>query len=205
MQQIRDYQLDHVNRIREACRQGHRIIVCQGATGSGKTTTMAHITSLAVERGKRTLCLVHRRRLVDQISDRLRDHGVDHGVLMRGEHWSRSHAVQVASRDTLLSRCIRNEWVDMPPADLINLDEAHDAADRDSTCRKILEAYPRATILLWTATPVARRGSVWGPLRPRWYAASAFRVGTPRPPLPDEDFPAKRQAQTGIGESPETW
>ena len=163
MQILRPYQLDHIDRLQDCVRQGHRIIVAQAPTGSGKTTIAAEIARRAAAKGRRTLFLVHRRKLVDQISDRLRDHGVDHGVMMRGEHWSRSHAVQVASRDTLLSRCVRNEWIGMPPADLIQVDEAHHAADTDSEYRKILTAYPQATVLLWTATPVGTNGAGLGP------------------------------------------
>jgi hypothetical protein len=31
----------------------------------------------------------------------------------------------VASRDTLLSRAVRNDWIEPPPADLVIVDESH--------------------------------------------------------------------------------
>ena len=160
---LRPYQLDMIDRLHGQCRAGHRIIVAQAPTGSGKTTIAAEIAARASGRGKRALFLVHRRKLVDQISDRLRGHGVNHGVLMRGEHWERGHLVQVASRDTLLSRCVRNNWVDMPPADLVIMDEGHHAAEPASEARRILEAYPAAVVLLLTATPVGSNGAGLGP------------------------------------------
>jgi superfamily II DNA or RNA helicase len=159
----RPYQLDHVERLSAAARAGHRVIVAQAATGSGKTTTATIIAQRALARGKRTLFLVHRRKLVVQISGRLADQGIHHGVLMRGEYWDKSHGVHVASRDTLLSRCVRNEWHDMPEAQLVIVDEAHHAAKADSEYRRILDAYPQATIILLTATPVGPDGTGLGP------------------------------------------
>jgi DNA repair protein RadD len=162
-QTLRTYQLDMIERLHQRCRQGHRIIVAQAPTGSGKTTIAAEIARRASERGRQTLFLVHRRKLVDQIGDRLRDHGVRHGVLMRGEHHDITTNVTVASRDTLLSRCVRNNWRDMPPAHLVMVDEAHHAADPESEYRRILEAYPGSVVVLLTATPVGPDGAGLGP------------------------------------------
>lgn len=171
---LREYQQDHIIRIRAARRRSCRIIVVQATTGSGKTVTASHIARESVRLGKRVLFTVHRRKLVDQISDTLRECEVPHGVIMRGEHCQHSAPVQVASRDTLASRHLDNQWYDMPPADLVIVDEAHLAAGAGSEHRRILEQYPNATILLFSATPVGPDGKGLGP----WAQAIECAIGT---------------------------
>lgn len=161
-QEIRPYQMDQYRRVREAAAH-HRIIVVQGATGCGKTTWAAYTTQQAVAKEKRVLFLVHRRRLVDQICRRLAEFGITHGVIMRDKGAYGPAPVQVGSRDTILSRCFTHEWTGLPPADLVIVDEGHHAAKPDSEYRRILEQYPKAKILLLTATPVGPDGEGMGP------------------------------------------
>jgi DNA repair protein RadD len=160
---LRPYQLDLYERLRAARGRGARIIVAQMATGGGKTSVAAFIAKKATEKGKRVLFLVHRRRLVNQISERLNEFEVSNGIIMRGERPFGSALVQVASRDTILSRCFTHIWTGLPPADLVFVDEFHHAADPGSEYRRILEQYPAATILGLTATPVGPDGRGMGP------------------------------------------
>jgi DNA repair protein RadD len=159
------FQADLVMRTVQAAAQGAKRIVVQGATGSGKTNVAAHIVKRASSKGSDVLFMVHRRRLVDQISSRLHDFEVMHGIVMRDEAPDRGCRVQVASRDTMLSRCINNCWTGMPPGQLVIVDEAHHAASPDSQYRRILSYYEQqgAVILLLTATPVAPDGRGMGP------------------------------------------
>lgn len=122
----------------------------------------ADIVRSAAAKFKRVLFLAHRRKLVDQIAKRLGEYDVPRGIIMAGEKYS-SALVQVASRDTVLSRVFNNEWEGMPPADLVIVDEGHRAANPESEYRRILEQYPQATILLLTATPVGPDGQGMGP------------------------------------------
>lgn len=158
-----DDQLDFVERIRKVAREGAKRIVCQAATGAGKTTCFSSITKDAAAKDSSVLNIVHRRRLVDQISDTLIEFQVDHGVLMAGHQREHNARVQVVSKDTLMSRCVKNGWIGMPPADLVNVDEAHHAADDESEYRRILDRYPNSRVLLWTATPVDKDGKGMGP------------------------------------------
>ena len=65
-------------------------------------------------------------------------------------------SVQVASIQTLWSRAVRSEAMQLPPADLLVIDESHHAPAE--TYRKIIEAYPDAALLGLTATPVRGDG-----------------------------------------------
>lgn len=160
---LRPYQVDLYNRVCEARRKGSHIIVVQGATGSGKNSWAAFVVKRAAEKGTQVLFMVHRRKLVEQIRERLYQFQVDHGIVMRGFPPDPRFKVQVASRDTLLSRCVRNEWLGLPPATLVIVDEAHHAAGDESEYRRILSRYPGATILLLSATPVGPDGAGLGP------------------------------------------
>lgn len=159
------FQCDLVNRTAQAATQGAKRIIVQGATGSGKTNVAAYIIRRAANKGSDALFMVHRRKLVDQISSRLHDFEVQHGIIMRDEAADRGCRVQVASRDTLVSRSLNNCWSGMPPAKLVVVDEGHHAADSESEYRRILWYYEQqgATILLLTATPVGRDGQGMGP------------------------------------------
>ena len=161
--ELRPFQADLVMRIAATAARRKRIVVVQAATGAGKTSVAAFIARRASQKGSKTLFMAHRRKLVDQIHERLLEFQVANGVIMRDKESNRGALVQVASRDTLLSRCVNREWSRLPDADLIIVDEAHHAADPESEYRRILEAYPRAVILLLTATPVGPDGKGMGP------------------------------------------
>jgi len=192
---LRPFQDDLIRRLRAARAAGSRIIVAQAATGAGKTTTACEIARLTTGNGKRVLFLVHRRKLVDQISDRLRDFQLEHGVIMRGERPYTPATIQVASRDTLYSRCFRNQWIGLPLADLVIVDEGHHAAAPDSEYRDILNQYPLATIILLTATPVGPDGRGLGP----W--AQAIECAAPTSQLIRDGFlvPVKCYAPDRMG------
>lgn len=161
--ELRPYQLDLYHRVRAQRAAGKRIIIVQGTTGCGKNTWAAYVAWKACQMEKRVLMMAHRRKLVEQIAERLDQFWVNYSVLMRGQAYDRTAPVCVASRDTLASRAVRHEWLDMPMADVVILDECHHAADPESEYRRILTRYPDATILLLSATPVDSEGNGMGP------------------------------------------
>ena len=59
--------------------------------------------------------------------------------------------MQVASVQTLHARAVRSGSIELPPADLVVVDEAHHS--RAATYQRLLAAYPNAVILGLTATP----------------------------------------------------
>jgi len=148
---LRSYQADVVARVWAAIEAAQRRIILVAPTGSGKTIIAADIIADAVVRGLRVLFLAHRRELIGQASRKLHAAGIDHGILLPGYAPRPGEPVQVASIATLHARAIRTSSIDLPPADLVIVDEAHHARAR--TYRRILEAYPNAVIIGLTATP----------------------------------------------------
>ena len=59
--------------------------------------------------------------------------------------------VQIASISTLDARAVRSSSLQLPPADLVIVDEAHHTPAR--TWRRLIGAYPEAVVLGLTATP----------------------------------------------------
>ena len=74
-----------------------------------------------------------------------------HGIIQAGFPARPLEDVQVASIQTLHRRAIHAETMDLPPADLLVIDEAHHCPA--NTYRKIIASYPEAILLGLTATP----------------------------------------------------
>ena len=99
MIELRPYQL---NAIAEAERHKRSVIVAP--TGSGKTIIAAEMIRRATD--KHVLYLAHRRELIHQARDKLAELGVMAGVILAGEARKAMASVQVASIQTLWSRCV---------------------------------------------------------------------------------------------------
>jgi DNA repair protein RadD len=160
---LREYQAQGLARVMGAWKAGARSVLMICPTGGGKTSVF---TYLASELRHPAVILVHRRELATQACHRLREFGVDFGVIMAGAQTKSYARVQVASVQTLVRR-------QAPPAALVIADEAHLSTAK--TWRTILDNYPRARILGVTATPWRLSGK---PLADT-YDASVV-VSTPR-------------------------
>jgi DNA repair protein RadD len=167
---LRDYQREQLAATAEALHAGHRRIVLQAPTGSGKTHLIAAIAAAASQTGARVLILATRTRLVRQIHERLEEFGVAHGVIAAALPGLGNHAltVQIASADTLYRRALVDGRMPLPSAEVVLFDEAH-LAGADSRLA-ILESYPGATVIGMTATPARKSGrglgAVFGALVP---------------------------------------
>lgn len=148
---LRTYQEQAIEDLRNAMRQGAKTPLLCLPTGGGKTCILATIAAQAAARGRHVLILVHRRELIQQTASKLAWAGLEHGVIAAG-HPATDHAVQVASVQTIVRRL---ENVKSAP-DLIIIDEAHHAAA--GSWRKILEHWPDAYRLGVTATPCRLQG-----------------------------------------------
>ncbi|MFR0553380.1 DEAD/DEAH box helicase [Loigolactobacillus coryniformis subsp. coryniformis] len=134
MNQLRDYQQETVDDITKSLRTKHHSIVVQQPPRTGKTIIMAEIAKRATCKGNRVMLLVHRKELVDQTRRTFISWGVNMNLCDLG-------MVQTLTR--------RTQKLKQPT--IILIDEAHHAIAR--SYRKILDTFPEAIRLLFTATP----------------------------------------------------
>lgn len=116
------YQANAIPLLRKSLSRGKRRPVIVGPCGCGKTTVIALIAEQIVNKGGTAIIRSFRRRLIEQLSERLRLNGVEYGVLMAdlpNAEWARyrpSAAIQVASSQTLMARADKEgvpnaEWL----------------------------------------------------------------------------------------------
>ena len=147
---LRPYQQKMVDDIRLQYQMGKRAVLAVLPTGGGKTVCFSHIAESAARKGNRVLILVHRAELLDQASRSLLMH---HGIIAAGRGMDLSHAVQVASVQTVAKR------LHLLPPDhfqLIVVDEAHHTTA--GTWAKVLQHFRSAKLLGVTATPIRGDG-----------------------------------------------
>lgn len=152
---LRPYQQIIVNGVRDCYRANFRAPLAVAPTGAGKTVIFSYISQTTAARAKRVLILVHRVELLRQTSDKLKEFGVDHGLINPLYTPDYRKNVQVASVQTLIKRLDK-----MHAPDLIVIDEAHHATA--GTWRKILDHFPAARVLGVTATPCRADGNGLG-------------------------------------------
>jgi superfamily II DNA or RNA helicase len=142
---LRQYQTDLIEEIREQLRD-HRRVLAVMPTGAGKTMVFCSIAARSTGRNNNVLILVHRAELLEQTSKRLAAMEVPHGVI--APRYPITHAqVQVASIGAVARRLSSFPW----SPNLIIVDEAHHCAAK--SWRQVLDGYPNAKIIGWTATP----------------------------------------------------
>jgi DNA repair protein RadD len=149
--ELRQYQHDVIDEFNRRVEQGCRRIILVAPTGAGKTVIAAEIIRAKARARKPVLVLAHRREIINQTSEKLRDLDVVHGIIQAGVPARLLEDVQVASIQTLYRRAIHAETMDLPRADLLVIDEAHHCPA--NTYTKIIESYPEAILLGLTATP----------------------------------------------------
>jgi superfamily II DNA or RNA helicase len=167
MLQLRQYQHDALQQVFAAWRAGARSVLLVCPTGSGKRYMALWLLQYAHENRRKVLFVGNRRLLINQAADDAERFEVPYGVIMadvmQGDHGSRN---QIASLQTLESRCIYEKWSNfptghgLPEADLLIHDEAHSDSDR---FQKLAGFYPAAKILGLTATPLGSEGRAISP------------------------------------------
>ena len=99
----RNYQVNAIHGVKNSIRNGHKRVLVQAATGSGKTHVAALIIEMAIAKGSKVLFVAHRKEIISQTSTKLASMGIKHGVIMAGTKPTDS-PVQVASVQTLVRR-----------------------------------------------------------------------------------------------------
>ena len=150
MIELRPYQHDIIAEFHPVIAAGHKRIILVAPTGSGKTVIGADIIGSFIRTAKSVLVLAHRREIITQTASKLFNVGIPHGIIQAGFRTRPLESVQVASIQTLWVRT-QNGAMELPPADLLWIDEAHHCPA--NTYRKIINCYPNAILLGTTATP----------------------------------------------------
>lgn len=140
MFKLRDYQQETIDKVYQSIKSGHRSIMIQQPPRTGKTVIMADIARRATAKGNRVLFMVHRQEIVQQVVKTFRADEVDMNLATIG-------MVQTITRHV----------DDLDPPQIIFVDEAHHALAR--TYQRVLEAFPKAYKLLFTATPYRLNGA----------------------------------------------
>jgi superfamily II DNA or RNA helicase len=187
---LRPYQHQAVEQIRQAYQQRHRSVLFVLPTGGGKTVVFSHIAEQAAAKGSRICVLVHRQELLRQASISLASFGVRHGLIAAGRSMDLSAPVQIASVQTLARR-LRHIPVDL--FQLLVIDEAHHS--NAGTWAKVLSHCSSARVLGVTATPIRSDGRGLG----EWY--SAMVMGPTPAELTEQGFLAAARVLAPPGPS----
>ncbi|EEO27160.1 DEAD/DEAH box helicase [Oxalobacter paraformigenes] len=144
--ELRPYQLDAIERLRDGVRGGFKNQILCAPTGAGKTLIGASLIQECRNKGKRAVFVCDRINLIDQTSLRFDEYGIDHGVI-QGNHWRTRlyEPIQIASAQTLA----RRQW---PDADLIIIDECHTISE---TVKKRI-SNRNSNVVGLTATPFTK-------------------------------------------------
>ncbi len=140
---LRPYQIELIEKARDAYRNGARAPCIVLPCGGGKSVIVAEMAKSATKKGNQVLFLVHRRELVEQIKRTFEWWGVD---------MNRCDVMMVQTASRRISR--------LPAPDLIITDENHHS--KASTYRKVYDAFPNAKRIGVTATPIRLDGSGLG-------------------------------------------
>ena len=164
--ELRKYQVDVVEKLRQSVQAGNKRIILQAPCGAGKTIIAAHIIQLALAKHKKVIFLVHYRQLAYQAMKRFVDFGMadNVGMIMAGEETHLNRPVQIISIQTYgkrldLSAHTADSW--FQEADLVFYDEAH--ASIAKTRKAILGLYKDTSVIVGlTATPCRADGRPLG-------------------------------------------
>ena len=159
LMELRPYQLGAIDRYEKLKFADVKAPLFVAPTGSGKTIIAAEIIRRAED--QRTLFMAPRRELIHQTCRKLDDIGVSYGVLLAGDRRTNLYSsVQVASRDTLISRLVRSRKYDLAPFHNIIIDEAHVSVSPTAP-RHCWRCGPTPGSSVSLPRPAARMGRHW--------------------------------------------
>jgi len=142
--QLRPYQVNAIDKVREAYRQGAKSLILRLDCGSGKTCIAAKMCIDATKKGNKVLFLVHRKELLDQTYATFKMFDADMTNIDIGMILTVGHHLDKYNPDFIIA------------------DECNFSLAR--TWKKVLNNYPNAWILGLSATPVRLDGKPLGEL-----------------------------------------
>lgn len=137
--QLYDYQTELVTKTRKSLKTGHKGVLIQSPPGSGKSVVIAEIARLTTDKGNRVMFLVHRKELVEQITETFKANEVDLNLC----------TIMTVTK-------VANRLTQLPKPNLIITDETHHS--RAKTYRNIYDYYSDVPRLGFTATPWRMNG-----------------------------------------------
>ncbi len=151
--QLRPYQQNALDRIRDSFRADKKNVMVCSPTGSGKGVMLSSIINSAAAKGSKVLFLVHRTEILFQVSDYMDHFDIRHGIIKAGEIYDPRHNVDLASVQTMVRR-IKHK--DFGHYDMIVVDEAHHATA--ATYVEIIKKYAPKLLIGFSATPCRKSG-----------------------------------------------
>ena len=129
--ELRPYQMDGISQIRDAFKRGYRRPLVYAPCGAGKSELAAYMLNSSQQKGKKSMFIVDRIVLANQMSERLSKYSIRHGIIQASNpKFNPSALVQVASAQTLESR-------GSPDANFLIVDECHNT--RSSSKKMLIE------------------------------------------------------------------
>ena len=105
MIKLREYQNSGVKQIRKAISNGNKHLICQAATGAGKTVIFSFIAQNVILKNKKVLILTNRDELLKQTGSSLVDFGLNPEYITAGvKKIDKKKSVFVAMSKTLRNR-----------------------------------------------------------------------------------------------------
>ncbi|MBQ9571817.1 MAG: DEAD/DEAH box helicase family protein, partial [Acidaminococcaceae bacterium] len=133
--ELRDYQKELINKIRSEIIKEKKTICAVLGCGGGKSVIQGMIAKSATQKKNEVLFIVHRKELCQQIENTFRTCGVDFTYCIVG---------------MVQTLCRRVPKLKEPK--LILVDECHHILS--NSYRKIIDSFPQAVVVGFTATPV---------------------------------------------------
>lgn len=140
MKTLRPYQIELIQKSREAYKHGKNAPCIVLPCGGGKSVIVADIAKKATQKHNRVLFLVHRKELCEQIENTFKWWGVDMDLC-----------------DVMMVQTATRRIKKIKPPALIITDENHHS--KSTTYRRIYDSFPNAKRIGVTATPWRLDGS----------------------------------------------
>lgn len=148
MLNLRPYQLDSIEQLRDGIRNGHKKQILYLPTGAGKTVIATHLMQEADAKLSRAVFIVDRVALCNQTSAMFDQYGLAHGILQGGHwRWRPWERIQVASIQTLQRRGFPEKL------NLGIIDEGH---TQFKATIDFINAHPEMVFIALTATPFSK-------------------------------------------------